>query len=104
MGNAAKTVLGYEKPPHDKPWYGEVYRTITDENNAGRMVMLQSVATRAVTERYKVKRRENSLFQRKNRQCKNRESEQIECNKRSPKILPNSQQPRARQWFGVPHM
>ena len=77
--NAAKTVLGYEKPPQDKPWYDEECRLANDEKNAARTLMLQSVATRAATERYKVKRREeNRLFKRKKRQWKKRESEQIE--------------------------
>ena len=67
--NAAKTVLGYEKPPQDKPWYDEECRLANDEKNAARTLMLQSVATRAATERYKGKRREeNRLFKRKKRQ------------------------------------
>ena len=58
MENAAKSVLGYQKPPPRNPWYDQECRKATEEKNAAYRATLESVATRQAKERYREKRRE----------------------------------------------
>lgn len=79
MENAAKSVLGYQKPPPRNPWYDQECRNATDAKNVAYRATLQSVATRQAKERYREKRREEKrLFRMKKREMERRECERIE--------------------------
>ncbi|XP_073836854.1 uncharacterized protein [Musca autumnalis] len=79
MQTAAKSILGYQRPPPRNPWYDQECRAATEEKNAAYRATLQSVATRSARERYREKRREEKrLFRRKKREMEKRECEKNE--------------------------
>ncbi|XP_073814500.1 uncharacterized protein [Musca autumnalis] len=87
MQTAAKSVLGYQRPPPKNPWYDQECRAATEEKNAAYRTTLQSVATRSARERYREKRREEKrLFRRKKREMEKRECEQMEMYRRQNEV------------------
>ncbi|XP_073848775.1 uncharacterized protein [Musca autumnalis] len=79
MQTAAKSILGFQRPPQRNSWYDQECRAATEEKNAAYRATLQSVATRSARERYREKRREEKrLFRKKKREMEKRECEKIE--------------------------
>ncbi|XP_073832850.1 uncharacterized protein [Musca autumnalis] len=79
MQTAAKSILGFQRPPQRNSWYDQECRAATEEKNAAYRATLQSAATRSARERYREKRREEKrLFRKKKREMEKRECEKIE--------------------------
>ena len=81
---AAKNILGYHRPLRNS-WYDQECREATAAKDAAYRATLQSVATRALRERYREKRREEKrLIRRKKREAEYRDLEDIErCGRRN---------------------
>ncbi|XP_062123260.1 craniofacial development protein 2-like [Drosophila sulfurigaster albostrigata] len=62
MRAAAKTAIGFKRPPTRNQWYDEECRVAAAAKNAAYRRTLQSGATRATCERYREKRKERGGF------------------------------------------
>ena len=80
MRTAAEDVLGYYRPQRNN-WYDQECREASAAKDAAHRDTLQSVATRAVRERYRdLRREEKRLHKRKKREAERRELDGIEMN------------------------
>ena len=78
MRTAAENVLGYYRPLRND-WYDQECREAAAAKDAAYKDTLQSIATRAVRERYReLRREEKRLFRRKKREAERRELDNIE--------------------------
>lgn len=83
MMTAAEKTLGYQRPQRNS-WFDQECAKAAAEKDEAYKETLQCVATRAVWERYREKRREEKrLFRRKKREAEIRELEDIEMSRSS---------------------
>ena len=76
---SSEAVVGFERLPKRKQWYGEECRAASAAKNDAYKRMLQSAAKRAIVEDYRQKRREERrLIRRKKREHERREREEID--------------------------
>ncbi|XP_062717045.1 uncharacterized protein LOC134292171 [Aedes albopictus] len=78
INDAAESTIGYVERNRRNEWFDEECRTVLEEKNAARAVMLQQ-GTRQNVERYKQKRKQQTrLFREKKRRLEEAECEEME--------------------------
>ncbi|XP_062707718.1 uncharacterized protein LOC134288053 [Aedes albopictus] len=78
INDAAESTIGYVERNQRNEWFDEECRTVLEEKNAARAVMLQQ-GTRQNVERYKQKRKQQTrLFREKKRRLEEAECEEME--------------------------